>query len=603
MNSIGFRINAGALTSFVQLRLLDDYLTSALVAVRTRRNQDDAVTNKFPPEILATIFDHVRYGTMDTRASDNKKAALDVRSLITVTHVCRSWRTLALDTASLWTHVAAYSSSTPAFVERARGARIDEVSAAVLNGQLSKAQKNVLWQFRPHLRVLHLTADSIKQLAVFRKLLREVAGSLETLTIGVRNASRRQADMDSHIVPCSLFGGRARSLKSLTISSGYALVPTDRFPALLHLHLSGFWHGQLFNHLPLLFRNASALMTFALHIECDSRRTRMGEADWGSGPIALPSMRHFCIMSLPPPSFQSGHETLIPGILSNLVLPPEVTVAIKQSNMPRPFRLFAHRMFVPQGGHNLATSLTMEDDTTIATTREDSTTYSIIYAGRITPRYHGIFDTPPHFHAHAFSGSEALLKTVQRLRIQSTFYWSHPRDVLSCLTGHTPFLTELVLRDFGRRDLLMNLSAMLEHPNVILCPNLTSVVYISLSKHSGIGASAADILFRATARRAQRGYPLKRVTYCSPYTAQEYTLQNAHGVETVSVLRRDVWAEYDDADKESREHLRAVQRARSEQHRPRKTCDYGALWQRCLEDELPVSKRGYGRYGHQHRWP
>ena len=170
-------------------------------------------SNKFPPEILATIFDHVRCGTTDTRASDNKNAALDVRSLITVTHVCRPWRTLALDTASLWTHVAAYSSSTPAFVERARGARIDEVSAAVLNGQLSKAQKNVLWQFRPHLRVLHLTADSIKQLAVFRKLLREVAGSLETLTIGVRNASRRQADMDSHIVPCSLFGGRARSLK------------------------------------------------------------------------------------------------------------------------------------------------------------------------------------------------------------------------------------------------------------------------------------------------------------------------------------------------------------------------------------------------------
>ncbi|KAI0708595.1 hypothetical protein C8Q76DRAFT_745187 [Earliella scabrosa] len=456
-------------------------------------------------------------------------------------------------------------------------------SAAVVRGQMLKVQMKLLGRLRPHLRVLHLTADSTPQLALFRKLLREVAGSLETLTIDVRNASRRQADMDSHIVPFSLFGGHATSLKSLTISSGYALVPTDSFPVLLHLHLSGFWHGQLFNDLPLLFRNSSSLQTFALATDRDEYWTRMDEANWGSGPIPLPSIQHFRIMSLSSP-FAQGQQSLISDILSHIVFPRGATVVINQNS--RYSRDHVPRLVMPQIGHHPVTSLTIEDENTLVTTRGDSTTYSITYAGRISSGVTRSHYPPPPPHASPFPGSEALLKSVQRLRIHSSYQWSLKTNVLSRLTGYTPFLTELVLHDFWRRELLLNLSAMLEYPDVILCPNLTTIVYISVADHT-FRMSAADILFRATARRAERGYPLKRVTYCSPYNTQEYTLQNAHGVETISVLRRDVWAEYDDADKESHEQFRAVERARPQQHQPRTACDYGVLWQRCMEGDFP----------------
>ncbi|TFK78923.1 hypothetical protein K466DRAFT_506495, partial [Polyporus arcularius HHB13444] len=77
-------------------------------------------THRFPPEVLAAIFDCVRL----PRSCEDTENELptDSRPLIAVTHVCRRWRTIALEHTSLWTGIAAYSGSGRTFVERCRGA-------------------------------------------------------------------------------------------------------------------------------------------------------------------------------------------------------------------------------------------------------------------------------------------------------------------------------------------------------------------------------------------------------------------------------------------------------------------------------------------------
>ncbi|KAI0767532.1 hypothetical protein C8Q74DRAFT_1428019 [Fomes fomentarius] len=194
----------------------------------------------------------------------------DAHSLIAVTHVCHYWRTVALNFSFLWTHVVPYSRSAHAFSQRARGTMI-ATSAAVIRGQAPRIQKKLLWQLRSQIRALTLTMDTAKQLKVFRKLLRELSGSLLELTIVVNRESNVVASIHAHSVPVSLFGGRCASLKSLSISGGYALMPTDDLPALAHLHLSNFKYHGVLNYLPGVLLSAPSLQSFHLHFGCSRR--------------------------------------------------------------------------------------------------------------------------------------------------------------------------------------------------------------------------------------------------------------------------------------------------------------------------------------------
>ncbi len=177
-----------------------------------------------------------------------------------------------------------------------------------------------------------------------------------------------------------------------------------------------------------------------------------------------------------------------------------------------------------------------------------------------------------------------------------------------------PFLTTLVLRDF-KQEMLRNLTHLLEHDgDVVMCPVLSSVVLSTLDlprchrrDESPTGYTRAetstpvlDVLFRATARRAERGYPLKRLTYCSPHNEREYTLENVHGVEHVAVLRRDVWAEYSSAamDQGVAAHWAAVRRSMPA-NSTSVSDGYPAMWEARLRGmALPSTTRHFRTHGH-----
>ncbi|KAI0767531.1 hypothetical protein C8Q74DRAFT_963425 [Fomes fomentarius] len=316
-------------------------------------------------------------------------------------------------------------------------------------------------------------------------------------------------------------------------------------------------------------------------------------------------MQHFCITSLPSDSsnggYSDGDSTQIHAVLSHLVFPHGAVVTIQEARFTR--NETGPRLFAPHGvGPD---SYTIDKRGTMGITRGD-VTYVSLHRGRIGP-----YKSFAHIGGStaAFSGQSVYditpFRQVKCLRIQATFRWS-PGALgivnnlpLTRLAAYIPSLTELVLRDFGRRELLQNLTDMLEHPEAVLCTKLATVVFITLATpQSGV----AEVLFRATVRRAGRGYPLKRLTFCSPYNAQEYTLHNAHGAELVTVLRRDVWSEYDTLDHDIDQHWRDVGDAQPQRHQPHKH-DYSTLWRTCIEgdSEPPAERRRvFGGYGHHH---
>ncbi|KAI0719788.1 hypothetical protein C8T65DRAFT_736348 [Cerioporus squamosus] len=169
-----------------------------------------------------------------------------------------------------------------------------------------------------------------------------------------------------------------------------------------------------------------------------------------------------------------------------------------------------------------------------------------------------------------------------------------------------PLLTEVVVRDFAS-EMLPQLTHLLENVcETVLCPLLASATFVTLGSIVSLPDAQEpepilDILLRATARRAELGCPLARFTFCSPYVEREYALQNAHGVEQISVLRRDVWSERSDGvDYDTAAHWEDVEQSFPQQESGR-TRGYEALWKRHVERDPPA--RVFGACGHKHRWP
>ncbi|TFK80716.1 hypothetical protein K466DRAFT_605101 [Polyporus arcularius HHB13444] len=617
-------------SSVSEFQLLDEYLLGVLLAVRGRMNQLSSI-DRFPPEVLAAIFDFVRLPKW--HEDTDRELPPDHRSLIAITHVCRRWRTVALDCSSLWTGIVACSSSAQPFAERSHGAPVD-ISVAVIRGQLPKTQKSLLVKLRPLIRSLRVSLNAPRELPIFRKALKELSGSLQALAITVRSApcTRPIAHIPysatNHTIAVSLFGGPvATGLKSLSISSMNPLIPTDLFPSLLHLHLSRFRWGEFLNPLWKLLRNAPNLETFHLHPVCE-RWSHIGRfPDNENSPIVLARIRRFCITSFPEGYHFHNGRALQPAseVLSRLGLPPGALVTIQErsdcSGSPLMSGLFSPSAAAASPRRS---ALTVSEGGTTAFTRGGDSTYVIRYRKRMTP-YVVIPSSAEaqELRWNPFETHGSLLASVHLLRFQGSASWDLRPDLgiddiaLWRLVGRMPFLTTLILRDF-KREMLRNLTHLLEHDgDVVICPVLSSVVLSTLDlprchrrDESPTGYTRAemstpvlDVLFRATARRAERGYPLKRLTYCSPHNEREYTLENVHGVEHVAVLRHDVWAEYSSAtmDEGVAAHWAAVRRSMPA-NAESDSDGYPALWEGRLRGmDPPSTTRHFRTHGHKRR--
>ena len=72
--------------------------------------------DRLPPEMLAAIFTHLSTPESD---SPGRRASKFVQDLVSVTHVCRSWRRVATTTPEMWTDITmANTEAVKAFLER-----------------------------------------------------------------------------------------------------------------------------------------------------------------------------------------------------------------------------------------------------------------------------------------------------------------------------------------------------------------------------------------------------------------------------------------------------------------------------------------------------
>ncbi|TFK80717.1 hypothetical protein K466DRAFT_605102 [Polyporus arcularius HHB13444] len=234
------------------------------------------------------------------------------------------------------------------------------------------------------------------QLRVFLKPLAAFSSSLEEMTIVVRKKRMLPAFFQTAF---PLFGGRAPRLKSLSISSPDPLFPSDIFPELLALHLSGFTHGSIIRSLAQLLRNAQSLETVHVH-----PRYPMGTTDnvlgvFSAGaPIHLPRMRRFCLTSLPghlPWHRQGPHGPSLYTLLSQIIVPPSAVVTLQQT-ASYAMAIKVPRLYMPPSVGRMPVSvLTADERGTTVTTRGHST-YSITYQERLTAcAIWGLHEVPP----------------------------------------------------------------------------------------------------------------------------------------------------------------------------------------------------------------
>ncbi len=104
-------------------------VTSVLLQLRSRINALSPL-DRLPPEILLNIFEHLvccSYydDVLSLESCERLKTPVWTRQLFVITHVCRRWREVSLNVASLWKHANDFKPNRlDIFLERSRDTAI-----------------------------------------------------------------------------------------------------------------------------------------------------------------------------------------------------------------------------------------------------------------------------------------------------------------------------------------------------------------------------------------------------------------------------------------------------------------------------------------------
>ena len=218
-----------------------------------------AQINRLPPEMLAAIFVHL---SRQQPNSAGRKASYFVQDLISVTHVCRSWRQAAITAPELWTEVTMTDlEAVKVFLERSRsvplnvklgpGSRMeigDDLFEAVVPHTHRFQQLSVLvptprlWlqnQFG-NLTSLHIT-PAVPDFLPFFDMLRRCP-LLEEMFLFLDRWGRRIEPHESPTVPLRHL--RKLFLRSFTVGGiKYLLHIFDLRTNGIAIHLSGVYPG------------------------------------------------------------------------------------------------------------------------------------------------------------------------------------------------------------------------------------------------------------------------------------------------------------------------------------------------------------------------
>ncbi|KAI0043946.1 hypothetical protein FA95DRAFT_330312 [Auriscalpium vulgare] len=182
---------------------------------------------RLPPEILCHIFSY-----LSTRPPPHH----DSWMWQTVTHVCMSWRAIAIASPLLWTHVDFRSYEwTREFLRRSQSAPLYVHTQDHLlqpGGDLA----SIHWALEemPRIRELHLVGHPDTLEAVEEHLL-QAAPQLETLTISV--TPRGKGHDPAYVLSRDVFDGHAPRLRRLSLRMCCIEPSMPILPGLTHLSM------------------------------------------------------------------------------------------------------------------------------------------------------------------------------------------------------------------------------------------------------------------------------------------------------------------------------------------------------------------------------
>lgn len=245
-------------------------ISAVLLQLRSRINALSPL-DRLPPEVLLNIFelfvhpscnDSVLHLNSDERIS----TPVRTRQLLTITHVCRRWREVSLNTATLWTRADDFKpAQLDAFLERSRDAAISLHLQAERAGTLTRFLAKCGHRLK-HLDIT-LHTDSLSRVPTLQAFR---APNLQSLTL----VSQEDLDVDPGDPEPVLFCDRVSSLRALAVDPAYICIPSNEFPHLTHLYLakvsSRFLSRDVLSILLQLLSNTPALQY--LHIEGLSRK-------------------------------------------------------------------------------------------------------------------------------------------------------------------------------------------------------------------------------------------------------------------------------------------------------------------------------------------
>ncbi|KAI0629844.1 hypothetical protein C8Q77DRAFT_271819 [Trametes polyzona] len=221
--------------SIEMLRSIQGSLLTAQSLVQEAINAHCAV-DRLPPELLSHIFSFVpgvlpSYGTLGCR---NARQTYD---LVSITHVCRRWRAIALNTSSLWSTLCLTSGAqhaTGALRERARNTPLTVYSDG---SQASYQLLDVLRGDADRIAELHIhSLLATHPLELARVILQFPATRLQHATIWV--LAKYDNDRDAQIPPIvELWKGEAPRLQTLQLHD-LPFLPSNHFQSLQKMALS-----------------------------------------------------------------------------------------------------------------------------------------------------------------------------------------------------------------------------------------------------------------------------------------------------------------------------------------------------------------------------
>ncbi|KAI0750286.1 hypothetical protein C8Q80DRAFT_681628 [Daedaleopsis nitida] len=231
-------------------------LVDQILASHRTSNRHPAPIHKLPAEILAHIFTYVC-----TRLRASAESMPDYAMLVSITHICRLWRAVALGSATLWSHISLNHKSALAFAKRSQAALLT-VTVSV-RGKKWQKKMGLLRRLLPRIRKLHVKVTRAEDMLKLADTLSSQHITSFTLQLSTKWVNGQPVSLPPLGTIPPMFEGLSPSLRSLTIvTEDHWRIPFGHFPGLTNLRLihDGLSIDSMsFNHLLSFLSNTPNL--------------------------------------------------------------------------------------------------------------------------------------------------------------------------------------------------------------------------------------------------------------------------------------------------------------------------------------------------------